>query len=262
MDDPAPMPAPGLFSLGTALGIHLAGAGRGLLRGGRTAVRRAFDFVLPPTCMACKRAVDAPGCLCASCWARLEFLPEPGDGADDDAHPAYGRARAVVRFGEVARDLVHGLKYADRLDIADPLAGLMARAGQEVLAGADALVPVPLHRRRLFKRRFNQSALLAQGMARRCGVPVRTGWLERVRMTRPQVGLDREARTENVAGAFHVPEMMKAELAGRRVVLVDDVMTTGATLDACTKALSRAGAARVDVLVFARVVDEARGAIS
>lgn len=247
----------------------LAGAGRRALRALRAAGRVGLDFALPPTCMACKRAVGEPGGLCAGCWTQLDFITAPmcerlglplPEGSNRltaaalDHPPAYHRARAAVGFGEVARELVHGLKYADRLDLADPLAGLMAHAGAELTADADALVPVPLHPRRLFKRRFNQSALLALGVERRSGVTMRPGWLARTRMTIPQVGLDRTARAENVAGAFAVPEAARAEVAGRNIVLVDDVLTTGATIDACAKALSRAGAKRVDVLVFARVV--------
>jgi ComF family protein len=168
----------------------------------------------------------------------------------------------VAAFGEVARDLVHALKYADRLDVAPPMARMMARAGADILDDADALIPVPLHGLRLWRRRFNQSAALAKVVGREAKIPVRTSWLTRARATVPQVGLDRAARAQNVAGAFVVPAAARAELRGRRVVIVDDVLTTGATIDACAKALTRAGAGRVDVLVFARVVDGRGGAIS
>ena len=256
---------------------RLTRAGRRLARG---VSRGLVDFVLPPVCMACRAAVDEPGCLCASCWSRIGFIERPicdrlgiplAYGLDGETHvsaaaradpPAYGRARAVALFGEVARDLVHALKYADRLDVAPPMARMMARAGADILAGADALVPVPLHGLRLWRRRFNQSALLARGVSASSGVAVRTGWLVRRKATIPQVGLDRAARAGNVAGAFAVPEVARAELEGLRVVLVDDVLTTGATLDACVKALTRAGAAGVDVLVFARVVDGRAAPIS
>lgn len=261
------------------LAMRAGAAGRHLLR---RLARRAIDLALPPLCMACRAAVEEPGCLCARCWSRVGFierpfcdrlgtpLPHEFDAADGPAvssaaladPPAYGRARAVAAFGEVSRDLVHALKYSDRLDVAAPLARMMARAGADILADADALVPVPLHALRLWRRRFNQSAALAQGIGRASGVSVRAGWLARRRATVPQVGLDRESRARNVAGAFAVPEAARGELAGRRVVLVDDVLTTGATIDACAKALARAGAARVDVLVFARVVDGQAGPIS
>ena len=131
----------------------------------------------------------------------------------------------------------------------------MATAGRELLAEADALVPVPLHWRRQWARRFNQSALLAEvDRARRAGVPVAYGALKRVKATPQQVGLSQAERAQNVQGAFRVPPDGKAEVAGRRLVLVDDVLTSGATVDACARALLRAGAAQVDVLVFARVV--------
>ncbi|QFR33160.1 ComF family protein [Ancylobacter sp. TS-1] len=258
------------------LAARLRGFGRGVARG---LARGAVDFALPPLCMACRAAVEEPGCLCARCWSRVGFIERPfcdrlgtplphemGEGDEVPVSaaaladpPAYARARAVALFGDVARDLIHALKYADRLDIAAPMARMMARAGADILTDAQALVPVPLHGFRLWRRRFNQSAALAQAIGRTAGVPVRPGWLARRRATLPQVGLDRAGRARNVAGAFAVPEGARAELAGRRVVLVDDVLTTGATIDACAKALARAGAARVDVLVFARVVD-GRGA--
>ena len=163
-------------------------------------------------------------------------------------HPAYERARAAVRFDDVARDLVHALKYGDRLDLAATMGQWMARAGREVLGEADALVPVPLHWRRLWARRFNQAAVLAKVISQTCGVPVSHA-IKRVRPTAQQVGLSRAERA--VQGAFRVP-------AGRRLVLVDDVLTSGATIDTCTRALLRAGAACVDVLVFARVVAAVR----
>lgn len=223
--------------------------------------RALVDFLLPPVCMACRGAVDRPGCLCAPCWRQVEFVTPPvtGDPAMKAALSGShtNRLRAAALFGEVTRNLVHTLKYADRLDIAPAMAAMMARAGADVLADADALIPVPLHGLRRWRRRFNQSALLARHIARASGVPVRNGWLVRARMTVPQVGLDREARLRNVAGAFHVPETVYADIRGHRVVLVDDVYTTGATLHACTEALMRAGAGRVDVLVFARVADMA-----
>jgi len=137
----------------------------------------------------------------------------------------------------------------------------MARAGRELLTDADALVPVPLHWRRRWARRYNQSAVLSRAISAICGVPITHGGLKRIRATPQQVGRSRTERADNIQGAFLVPPDHKVEVAGRRLVLVDDVLTSGATVDACTRALLRAGAPEVDVLVFARVVAPARSPI-
>jgi ComF family protein len=213
--------------------------------------------------------------LCADCWSKLSFIEppfcarlgipfsyDPGPGllsmqaiADP---PAYDRARAAVRYDDIARTLVHAFKYGDRLDLAPLMGRWMARAGRELFDGADALLPVPLHWRRLWARRFNQSAALADEICRISGVPVLHSGLKRVRATAQQVGLSKSERAGNVQGAFRVPADGKAGVNGRRLVLVDDVLTSGATVDTCARALLRAGAAHVDVLVFARVVTPAR----
>ncbi len=168
--------------------------------------------------------------------------------------PAYARARAAVRYDDVARTLVHALKYQDRTDLAPTMGRWMARAGRELLGEADLLVPVPLHWRRGWSRRFNQSGALARVIERQTGVKLASEVLRRVRPTAQQVGLSRTQRASNVQGAFRVAPDRKTDIAARRVVLIDDVLTSGATVDACARALLRAGAAEVDVLVFARVV--------
>jgi ComF family protein len=150
---------------------------------------------------------------------------------------------------------VHAFKFADRLDLGPVMGRWMARAGTELTADAAALVPVPLHWRRAWGRRFNQSAVLARIVSGHSGVPVAYETLKRVKATPQQVGLSRTERAGNVQGAFRVPDEAKAQIAGRRLVLVDDVLTSGATVDACARALLRGGAAAVDVLVFARVVE-------
>jgi ComF family protein len=175
--------------------------------------------------------------------------------------PAYDRARAAVRYDDVARTLVQALKYQDRTDLAPAMGRWMARAGAELLQDADMLIPVPLHWRRGFGRRYDQSALLARAIARQSGVALKGELLCRVRATEQQVGLSRTQRASNVQGAFQVSVERRGDVAGRRVVLVDDVLTSGATVDACARALLRAKAARVDVLVFARVVDSPRSPI-
>jgi ComF family protein len=170
----------------------------------------------------------------------------------------FSPARAVVRFEEgPARLLVHRLKYGDRGELAAPMGRWMARAGAELLDEADVLIPVPLHRLRLAHRRFNQSAALARTIAQNSGVPLRCDLLTRPKPTPPQVGLTRRLRAKNMQGAFAVAEAKRIEIAGCRVVLVDDVMTSGATLNAASRVLLRAGAKQVDALVFARVVTDA-----
>jgi ComF family protein len=243
----------------------------------RAVFGRALNVALPQLCPACREPVRDGG-LCAPCWAKLSqiappycerlgipFAFDPGPGvlsmqaiADP---PAYHRARAAVRYDDVARALVHALKYGDRIDLAPVMGRWMARAGHELLDGADALVPVPLHWRRLWARRFNQSALLSQTISRETSVPVNDTALRRIKSTAQQVGLTQSERAQNVQGAFRVPVDRKAEVAGRRLVLIDDVLTSGATSDACTRALLRAGAQSVDLVVFARVVDAVRAPI-
>ena len=246
-----------------------------LARSGRAATaawRLVLDLALPPLCPACREPLGGDGGLCAACWSKLSFIAppycerlgipfvyDPGPGilsmqaiADP---PAYTRARAAVRYDDVARDLVHAFKYGDRLDLAPVMGRWMAKAGAPLLADADALVPVPLHWRRLWARRFNQAAALAKVMAQTTGVPVEVDLLRRTRATPQQVGLARAERARNVEGAFKVPAERRAAVKGRRFVLVDDVLTTGATVDTCARALLRAGARDVDVVVFARVVN-------
>ena len=243
----------------------------------RAALRPLLDVGLPPLCPACREPVRDSGGLCATCWSRLNFITrpccerlgipfahDPGPGilsmqaiADP---PAYGRARAAVRFDDVARALVHALKYGDRLDLAPILGRWMAAAGRELLVDAEALVPVPLHWRRLWARRFNQSAALAVAISAATSLPV-TMALKRTRSTPQQVGLSKPARAQNVQGAFRVAPARSGEIAGRRLVIVDDVLTSGATVEACARALLRAGAARADVLVLARVADAVRAPI-
>jgi ComF family protein len=243
----------------------------------RALSRAVLDLALPPLCAACREPVKGHG-LCPACWSKLSFITrpycerlgipfvyDPGPGilsmeaiADP---PAYNRARATVRFDEVSRALVHALKYSDRLDLAPMMGRWIAQAGREVLAEAEALVPVPLHWRRLWARRFNQSAMLATTISAVSGVPIATAALKRVKATAQQVGLTRSERAANVQGAFHVPQEGKPSVVGRRLVLVDDVLTSGATVEGCARSLLRAGAANVDVLIFARVADPVRTSI-
>jgi ComF family protein len=240
--------------------------------------RLALDVALPPLCPSCREPLGDGVGLCAPCWSKLAmieppycarlgipFTYDPGPGLLSmeaiTNPPAYQRARAAVRYDDVARSLVHAYKYSDRLDLAPLLGRWMTRAGRELFEGADALVPVPLHWRRLWARRFNQSAALAEAISANSGVAVLHGALRRVRATVQQVGLSKAERADNVQGAFRIAADAKGEVAGRRLILVDDVLTSGATADTCARALLRAGAAHVDVLVFARVVAALRAPI-
>ncbi|WP_088348881.1 MULTISPECIES: ComF family protein [Rhodomicrobium] len=236
-------------------------------------LRYAADLILPPICIRCHAPISAHGVLCAACWQGIDFitpplcdrlgLPLPYGGepplmsAMALRHPpSYGRARAVARFEGVMRDLVHGFKYADRHEAAGLFARMLRSAGAELLADADLLIPVPLHSKRLWTRRYNQAAILARRLSAETGVRADLSALRRSRKTSSQVGLSRGQRRENVAAAFAVPRGAAARIRGKRILLVEDVITTGATLGACALVLRAAGAAQVDCLALAIVVNE------
>lgn len=231
--------------------------------------RFVLDTLLPPQCLCCTTLVGEPGALCPVCWEKLAFVAAPlcaccGEPFDLDlgadalcgacvaAPPRFDRARAVFRYDDFSKALVLRFKHADRTDAAPAFSRWMMRAGGDVLAGADLLVPVPLHRWRLFHRRYNQAALLAHGIGGLTGIAVSPDLLQRRRVTAPQGSKGRAARALNVRGAF-VVKRGAADLAGRRVVLVDDVLTSGATVSECARVLKAAGAAAVDVVTLARV---------
>jgi ComF family protein len=238
-------------------------------------VRRAglavLDQLYPPLCLNCDGAVASADGLCAACFGQLRPITAPccpvlglpferdlGPGilsaAAIAAPPPFRRARSAVLYNVVARQLVSRLKYADRPELARFCARLMTPAGQELWADRPVLVPVPLHPGRQLSRRYNQAAEPARSLGRLTGLPVDPGLVARQRATRQQVGLSADARQRNVAGAFAVRPDAAARLGGRPVVLVDDVITTGSTVAAVTRALQRAGVAAVDVISFARVI--------
>ena len=254
-----------------SISSHLLGALTACRGAWSHAAKLALDIALPTLCVACRDPVEGEG-VCADCWAKMSFIAPPfcprlgipfvyDPGPDLLSReaianpPASARARAAVRYDDVARTLVHALKYQDRTDLAPAMGRWMARAGQELLDGADMLVPVPLHWRRGWSRRYNQSGVLARVIERESGVAVATEALRRIRPTEQQIGLSRPQRASNVQGAFKVAADRQHLISGRRIILIDDVLTSGATVDACARALLRAKAAAVDVLVFARVVD-------
>jgi ComF family protein len=234
-------------------------------------MRMLIDTLLPPQCLSCRALVDRPGQLCAKCWSGIDFIDgaccaacglpfdyEVGEGALCGAcarrRPRYDRARAVFRYDDQSRGLILRFKYADQLEGAPSYGAWLARAGAELVREADLIAPVPLHRWRLLRRRFNQSAVLAHALGRQARKPVAADLLARTRATPSQGGLNFNQRRRNVRNAFAVHRRRAALVRGRRVLLVDDVLTTGSTVEACAKALLAAGASGVDVVVLARVV--------
>lgn len=234
----------------------------------RQAGRLIVDGVLPPRCLACGEAVGDAGSLCAACWTAMTFFAPPwcascglpfphpmGDGAlcPDCARnrASWDRACAVLRYDKHSRRLVLALKY-DRTDVAPALGGWMRRAGAELLDGADLLLPVPLHWSRLLSRRYNQASLLAHAIHAAGGPPVAPDWLIRRRRTPSQGRLGPLARARNVRGAFALRP--GRSVTGKRVVIIDDVLTTGATVEECARVLRRGGAAFVGVLTLARAL--------
>jgi ComF family protein len=237
----------------------------------QAAFRWPASILFPPMCGGCRRLVTQPGALCGKCWPRLRFIERPwcevlgtpfthdmGEGIVSPEAianpPPFSRARSAVVYSGVAREMVQGLKFRDRTELAPWMARWMVRAGADLLADAEFVVPVPLHRRRFFVRRFNQSAELARTICDLSGKRFAPELVARIKATRQQVGLGAREREDNVRGAFRVDPRSKAALAGRRVLVVDDVYTTGTTVYALAKALKRSGAGDVDVLTFARVL--------
>ena len=240
-------------------------AAQALMQGG-------MNMLLPPHCGACDTAVDMPGRLCADCWSKVGFTVAPycarcGTPFEIEAEngalcaacmrtsPAYRRARAAILYRNVGRDLVLVLKMADRTWIAPALGGWMAGAGAELLRDADLIAPVPLHRWRLLSRRFNQSAMLAAAASRASGATLMPDLLVRARATKSQARLSAVERRHNMLGAFRLRRRHAELVRDKSILLVDDVITTGATAEACVKALLGGGAAAVDVLTLARTLN-------
>lgn len=230
----------------------------------------ALDFVLPRRCPCCDLRVACEQGLCAACWRDMRFLERPwcqrlgkpfaydvGEGAWSPqaiaAPPLFDRLRSVAFYDGPARQLVLALKFSRRRELARPMARWMVRSGSELLTRDSLLVPVPLHWSRLVSRRFNQAADLAREIARESGGRFEPQLLRRHKRTRQQVGLSAKDRHRNVRTAFALDRKRTDAVPGRNVVLIDDVLTTGSTVAACTRRLLGAGAASVDVLTFALV---------
>jgi ComF family protein len=237
----------------------------------------ALDLLFPPLCLACRAPVGSEGGFCAACWNAVIFLDgpactccgtpfpvDPGPGSFCAAclarPPAFTCARAILAYDAESRGAILALKHADRLELVPGFTRWLGRVGGPLLAGTDLIVPVPLHRGRLWRRRYNQSAELARRLARDWNRAYDPLALIRRRPTLSQGAMpSARARRKNVLSAFRVPE--PGRVGGRRILLVDDVLTTGATAEACARALKRAGAADISVLTLARVVKASEGTI-
>lgn len=241
--------------------------------------RQGLDFLFPPLCICCGERIGEPYALCSECWREVSFvegpvcarcgLPfeiDPGENAvcaGCYAVPTvFDRARSILHYDEASKRLILGFKHGDRLERAPAFIGWLERTGRAMVQDVDFIVPVPLHRLRLWRRRYNQSAILAQGIARRFGKTYAPMLLCRVRPTPSQGSMpSAKARQRNVAAAFQVAEQVRCEIRRKNVLLLDDVYTTGATLNACAGALRRAGAGRINALTLARVVRDRAGPI-
>lgn len=253
------------------MGLVKTGLAARLRDGLAMAYGSVLDFAFPPVCLACLDAVALPDALCSECWGKLAPISAPlcpvlGLPFETDMGgatlsmqaianpPPFDRARSAVAYTDIARMLVSRMKYSDRPEIALFCARMMHGAGHELLGPDAVLVPVPLHPARQRERRYNQSTELARVLSGLANRPMNTDLIVRHRRTAQQVGLNAAQRSRNVEGAFRVDPQKAHRLGGRRVVLIDDVLTTGATVSAAARALKRAGVPEVDVLSFGRVV--------
>lgn len=241
----------------------------------RSGLRQVTDLLLPPLCLSCRTPLADHAQLCGACWSEIDFIrpplcehlgiPMPFDpggpilsAAATARPPNYDAARGVAHYDGTMRRLIHVLKYKDRQDALPLFSEWLQQIAAPMVGPRTVLVPVPLSRMRLLSRRYNQAALLANALGKALPAPVRLTALRRVKRTRTQVGLSPDERRVNVQGAFHVPERRRLAIEGYDVMLIDDLITSGATIEACTRALKSAGAQRVDVIALARVVQSVR----
>jgi ComF family protein len=237
-------------------------------------LKTAVDIIFPAQCLACPTIVTVKGNLCHHCWDNIAFISSPqcekcgmpfelenssgmlcGNCIGENG-PRYDKARAVIQYDESSRNLITNFKYSDKTHSCKHFAAWMVRVGQEFIENADIIAPVPLHRIRLFTRRYNQSALLAKSISQQCGVPAHNRLLIRTKNTPPQASLTFKQRTINVRNAFKVNSTYANKITGKNIILVDDVITTGSTINACVRALKKSGAGEVYVLTLAMTVKD------
>lgn len=229
------------------------------------------NLLYPPACFLCKERVDMFGYICASCWKKIDFISHPmcevcshplpyaETGVTECAAcirqaPPYQKARVLFSYTEHSKTLIHQFKYKDKTHLAPHLAKWCLQAREDILEEIDLIAPVPLHRYRLIARRYNQSALLCSFLSKEIEVEAKNDLLIRTRHTRPQSGLTRNQRKKNVQGVFTFNHRYLEEIQDKKILLIDDVITTGATIHACTKTLLKAGAKEVNVLALGKTV--------
>ena len=231
----------------------------------------AIDILLPPRCPVMGEIVDRQAMVSPGAWAGLNFIADPlcthcgipldfsMDGEEKctacfDYPPAFDSARAALKYNDVSRDLILGFKHGDKTHVVQSFTPWLEKAGKVMLASADYLIPVPLHRNRLVARRYNQAALIAQALSRSVDIPHLPLALRRMRATPSQGHMTNEERAKNVSGAFAVNPAYREDIKGKNIILIDDVYTTGATVQECTKVLRESGATQIHILTLARVV--------
>lgn len=248
----------------------------------QTTLRAALDTILPPRCVVTGEMVDRQGMISPAAWAELDFINDPicdkcgvpfgfelsglaevaGFETEGGIHcmqcldypPPFETARAALKYNDASRDMILGFKHADQTHAALAFVPWLKMAGQGMMEDADAFIPVPLHRWRLLKRRYNQASIIAHYMSKETNIPVLHQALTRTRATATQGHLNFKERRKNVKKAFAVNEKYAASVKGKTLILIDDVYTTGSTVKECTKALMKAGAKKIHILTLARVV--------
>lgn len=231
-----------------------------------------LNLFFPPGCLNCDALVPTHGTLCTECWTQIQFITDPFCSCcglpfeykmGEDAlcgecmreRPAYSCSRAAFKYDEHSKQLILKLKYQDQGWLAPVYANWLAKAGAELIAASDMILPVPLHYWRFVGRRYNQAGLLSQALAKICELPAHPDALRRMRRTPPQTGLTRKQRADNVRGAFSVNPRYADKIKNKNILLIDDVMTTGSTINSCTKTLLKEGASNVNILTLARTMN-------